>query len=54
MLLSSQNQKIIPLSKDILLGKLPEHLSLSIVKDTFDMYFDRAKSFNDASMALAK
>jgi len=54
MLLGSQNQKIIPLSKDVLLGKLPEHLSLKIVKDTFDIYFDRAKSFNDASMALAK
>ncbi|KAL5242667.1 hypothetical protein ACI65C_010077 [Semiaphis heraclei] len=54
MLLSSQNPKIIPLSKDILLGKLPEHLSLKIVKDTFDMYFDRSKSFNDASMTLAK
>ncbi|XP_026806626.1 neuroblastoma-amplified sequence-like [Rhopalosiphum maidis] len=54
MLLGSQNQKIIPLSKDILLGKLPEHSSLKIVKDSFYMYFDRSKSFNDASMNLAK
>ncbi|CAH1737258.1 unnamed protein product [Aphis gossypii] len=54
MLLCSQNQKVIPLSKDILLSKLPEHLSLKIVKDSFYMYFDRSKSFNDASMALAK
>lgn len=54
MLLGSQDPKIIPFSKDILVGKLPEHLSLRIVKDTFDMYFDRSKSFNDASMALAK
>ncbi|KAF0758392.1 neuroblastoma-amplified sequence-like, partial [Aphis craccivora] len=54
MLLCSQNQKVIPLSKDILLCKLPEHLSLKIVKDSFYMYFDRSKSFNDASMALAK
>lgn len=54
MLLGSQNQKIMQLSKDILLGKLPEHLSLRIIKDTFDICFDRSKSFNDASMALAK
>jgi len=54
MLLGSQNAKIIPLSKDILLTKLPKDLSLKIVKETFDIYFDQSKSFNDASMALAK
>lgn len=54
MLLSSQNEKIMLFSKDILLGKLPENLSLSIVKDTFTMYFDQSKTFNDSSMTLAK
>lgn len=54
MLLSSQNEKIMMFSKDILLDKLPESLSLSIVKDIFTVYFDQAKTFNDSSMALAK
>ncbi|VVC25640.1 WD40/YVTN repeat-like-containing domain,WD40-repeat-containing domain,Neuroblastoma-amplified sequence [Cinara cedri] len=53
-LLASQNEKIMLFSKDILLGKLPENLSLRIVKDKFSMYFDQSKSFNDSSMALAK
>lgn len=54
MLLTSQHEKIMLLSKDILLGKLPETLSLKIIKNTFAMYFDQSKSFNDSSMALAK
>lgn len=54
MLMASQNDKILLLSKDILLNKLPKDLSLRIVKDSFAMYFDQSKSFNDSSMALAK
>lgn len=41
-------------SKSVLLVKLPENLCLNIIKDTFAMYFDQAKSFNDSSMSLAK
>lgn len=42
------------LGKDVLFNKLPKDLSLKIVKDSFAMYFDQSKSFNDHSMALAK
>lgn len=52
--MTSQNEKIMLLSKDVLLNKLPKDLSLKIVKDSFAMYFDQSKSFNDQSMALAK
>lgn len=54
MLLASQNEKIMLLSKDILLSRLQEDLSLKIIKDTFATYFDQSKSFNDSSMNLAK
>lgn len=54
MLLASQNEKIMLFSKDILLGSLHKNLSLTIIKDTFAMYFDQSKSFNDKSMTLAK
>lgn len=54
MMLTSQNEKIMLFSKDILLNLLDKNLSLKIVKDTFIMYFDQSKSFNDKSMTLAK
>lgn len=54
MLLASANEKIMLYSKDILLSRLPEQLSLKIVKDSFAVYFDQSKTFNDSSMALAK
>lgn len=41
-------------TKDILLNKLPEDISLKLIKDAFAMYFDQSKSFNDSSMVLAK
>ncbi|XP_050419826.1 NBAS subunit of NRZ tethering complex-like [Adelges cooleyi] len=53
-LLFSNDEKIMVLCTTILKDKLPDEICLQLIKDTFAMYFDRSKSFNDSVMGLAK